>query len=518
MAYGPLVPTWPQLRGLLPEIWVACGVIGALLAPFFTRRPNRACGLIAAAALILGLLSLVGSAPAAGADFGGILAADALSRLWTGLLLLFVLGIVGVWFSAVASDMRQGDGPEFFTLLLGATLGLCLMGGSANLLMIALAVELASLPSYILAGFRKTARLGAEASLKYVLFGASASSIMIYGLSILYGLGGSLQFEQVVRHISFASANGALAMAALLALFVGIAFKISAVPFHFWCPDVFEGANVDVSAFLSVASKGAGLVLLLRLLMILTDAVPTGTAMNAIAIGLGVIGAATITLGNTGALVQTNIKRLLAYSSIAQAGYMLCVLAPLAAGKLGGGQAATALLVYLAVYLFMNLGAFAVAALIERHSGAQEITRYAGLSRRAPVLAACMALFMISLIGLPPLGGFIAKLNVMVLVGSAGPWWWILVGIIAVNTLISIYYYFNVVRWMYLRPSDEPAFTPIPLGTAMTVCCSVILIAMLVLFSPFNAWTARHARIDAPVRMAAERIGPLTSGGAHVAP
>jgi NADH-quinone oxidoreductase subunit N len=511
MPHAPLIPTWLQLRPFFPEIWLAVGILAALGVPFFTRRPNRPCALAAAVALALGLLSLLAADPTVGPWFAGLLSADPLARLWVGLLLLFVLGVVAIWYSAVAPNMHEGDGPEFFTLLLGATLGLALMGSTSNLLMIALAVEMASLPSYVLAGFRKNTRLGAEASLKYVLFGAASTSIMIYGLSILYGLGGSLQFETVVGHLSFTGANGALAMAGLLALFVGIAFKISAVPFHLWCPDVFEGAHVDVSAFLSVASKGAALVLLLRLLSILSSHIPPNTTMLALAVGLGTIAAATITLGNTGALVQTNIKRLLAYSSIAQAGYMLCILAPLPAGKLpasGSDGAATVLLVYLAVYLFMNLGAFAVAALIERHTGADDIAEYAGLNRRSPVLAAAMALFMISLIGLPPLGGFIAKLNVMVLVASAGHGWWILVGVIAVNTIISIYYYFSVVRQMYFRPSEEPAFTPIPLGTALAVACSVVLIAMLILFAPFNAWTARHAQIDTPVRQAALDLRP----------
>jgi NADH-quinone oxidoreductase subunit N len=508
MPHATLLPDWPQLRPFLPEIWLTGGILAALLVPFFTRQANRICGIAAAVAVVLGLISLLSMQATPGPWFAGLLTADPLSRLWSGLLLLFVLGIIAIWFSAVAPQMHDGDGPEFFTLLLGATLGLMLMGTTSNLLMIALAVELASLPSYILAGFRKTSRLGAEAALKYVLFGAAATSVMIYGLSILYGAGGGLQFEEIVHRISFSGANGALAMVGLLALFVGIAFKICAVPFHFWCPDVFEGASVDVSAFLSVASKGAGLVLLLRLLTILVHASPPAGVMTAMAIVLGVIAAATMTVGNTGALIQTNIKRLLAYSSIAQAGYMLCVLAILPTGKSFGGDAATTaassiLLVYLAVYLFMNLGAFAVAALIERHIGADNIIQYAGMGRRAPVLAACMALFMVSLIGLPPLGGFIAKLNVMVLVGSAGHLWWVLVGIIAVNTIISIYYYFNVVRQMYFRPSDEPAFNPIPLGAVLTITCSVVLVAMLIFFAPLTAWTARHARIDRPVPSAA---------------
>src|SRR5581483_975315 len=181
------------------------------------------------------------------------------------MLLLFTIGIVLMWLATTSSRMHEGDGPEFFTLLLGATLGMCLMASTTNLLMLFMAVEMASLPSYVLAGFRKTNRIGAEASLKYVLFGAATSAIMVYGLSILYGLYGTLQVEVLAHTMATSASSSALLVVAIFGLIVGIGFKISAVPFHFWCPDVFEGAHIDVSTFLSVASKGAALVLLLRL-------------------------------------------------------------------------------------------------------------------------------------------------------------------------------------------------------------------------------------------------------------
>src|SRR5205814_1410952 len=217
------------------------------------------------------------------------------------MLVLFVFGIILMWFSTTASTMHEGDGPEFFTLLLGATLGMSLMAETTNLLMLFMAVEMASLPSYVLAGFRKTHSIGAEASLKYVLFGAATSAVMVFGLSYLYGLYGTLQVEELAHHM----ANSPLLVIAFLGLIVGIGFKISAVPFHFWCPDVFEGASIDVSAFLSVASKGAGLLLLMRVLMILGNSagwhnVP-GISLSAIATTVGIIGSVTATVGNTAA-------------------------------------------------------------------------------------------------------------------------------------------------------------------------------------------------------------------------
>jgi NADH-quinone oxidoreductase subunit N len=340
--------------------------------------------------------------------------------------------------------------------------------------------------------------------LKYVLFGAAASSVMIYGLSLLYGLTGSLQFEDLAAGLTFAGGRGALTLAALGAVFVGIGFKIAAVPFHLWCPDVFEGANIDVSAFLSVASKGAGLVLLLRLLTLIgsAPAADSAGALRALAIVLGAVGAVTATVGNTGALVQMNIKRLLGYSSIAHAGYMLCLM-PLVLIAPGAGRqmAAQALLIYLAVYLFMNLGAFTVAALIQRHTGADEIEAYGGMSRRAPILAATMAVFMVSLIGLPPFAGFVAKLNVMLLLGKAGGGWWWLVGVVAVNTLLSVYYYLRVVRQLYLRPSDAPAFRAGPMGSVLAVGCAAMLLLMLIFFAPLSDLAGRYASIHAsPLR------------------
>jgi NADH-quinone oxidoreductase subunit N len=444
-----------------------------------------------------------------------MLAADGVACFWKILLLLFTDGVVLLWFTASRHHQHQGDGPEFFLLLICATLGMALMASAANLLMVFLAVELASLPSYVLAGFRKTSRLGAEASLKYVLFGAAASSVMVWGLSLLYGLCGTLNLygstaadgshlpgvaEQV-----FAQPNAsAMLLAALLAVLVGIGFKVSAVPFHFWCPDVFEGAAVDVTAFLSVASKGAGLVLLLRIAVAVADAArfSPSTVTTVLAGAIGAMGVLSCTVGNTAASVQTNLKRLLAYSSIAHAGYMLCAVAliirsgagpePLSRFATTGSQA---LLFYLTVYLFMNLGAFAVVTAVGRLTGGETLDHFSGLGRRSPLLAGCMALCLFSLIGVPPLAGFTAKFNVMQALAANGGWWWALVAAIAVNTLLSVFYYLRVVKTMYLEDTGAPAVGAVGIGGGIALVSALALLALFVASDGLTRMTTDLARL-----------------------
>jgi NADH-quinone oxidoreductase subunit N len=512
----PFMPGWTGdygLRPFAPELFIIGTIVAVLLAPFFSRRSNLLCAGIALVGLLLALASAVflgARAEDLGTHFRGMLVTDHFSIMWKMMLYLFVIGIIVMWYSTTSPTMQEGDGPEFFTLLLAATLGMSLMASTSNLLMIFMCVELASLPSYVLAGFRKTDRIGAEASLKYVLFGAATSAVMVYGLSMLYGLYGTLQVEVLAAAMTTTAGGTALLTTAIFGLIVGIGFKISAVPFHFWCPDVFEGASIDVSAFLSVASKGAALALLLRVLMLIANAVDfqnTGAvSLVAIAIVIGIIGAVTATVGNLAALVQVNIKRLLAYSSIAHAGYMLCALSlliqhnPSTEAPRVWESAPQAILLYLAVYLFMNLGAFTVAGLIYRETGSETLDEYAELSRRAPIMAVCMGAFMFSLVGLPPFAGFIAKFNLMAVLWANGGWWWSLVAVIGVNTIISLYYYLRVVKVMYLNTSDKPELSPNPLGLGLAMLCAVVLVAMLVAFQMVDRMTTHYSQmyLDGP--------------------
>jgi NADH-quinone oxidoreductase subunit N len=522
----PFIPQWMELRPFVADLWLIVTIVAILLTPFFTSaRSNVPCAIVALAGLAVAFLTqiVVGVGPeVVGYHFRDLLVADHFAVMWKLMLLLFVMGIILLWFTTTAYDMHEGDGPEFFALLIGATLGMSLMASTSNLLMLFMAVELASLPSYVLAGFRKTHRVGAEASLKYVLFGAATSAIMVYGLSMLYGLYGTLKVEELAGAMTQTTGGSALLAVAIFGLIVGIGFKISAVPFHFWCPDVFEGAGIDVSAFLSVASKGAALVLLFRVLMLIASALgyhnTPGVSLTSIATVVGIMGAVTATVGNTAAFVQMNIKRLLAYSSIAHAGYMLCALSLLVrhGSELVGAEqngvvpaeAAQALLLYLAVYLFMNLGAFTVAGVVAKQNGSELIEDYAGLGRRSPVLGAAMSAFMFSLVGLPPFAGFIAKLNVMYVLGDNGGWWWALVAVIGVNTIFSLYYYLRVVKVMYLdapkEGSREITVASNPLGAGLASACAVILVLMLIGFGPMGTLTQAYGKLHLRTASAAK--------------
>ncbi len=506
---NPYIPGWTDLRPFIAELTLIGTIIAVLLTPFFTRKSNVACALVALVGLATALVSLLVVGPDAGKDiqaFAPMLVADPISFLWKVLLLLFVIGIVMLWFATSAADMHEGDGPEFFVLLLGATTGMAFMSSANNLLMLLLSIELASFPSYVLAGFRKTHKTGAEASLKYVLFGAATSAVMTYGMSLLYGLYGTLNLSELCHAMPATTGGTALLVVAIFGLIVGIGFKVAMAPFHFWCPDVFEGASMEVTAFLSVASKGAALVLLLRVAMNVADAYNfsgmNGQMMSAaavLAIMIGSLGALSTFVGNTAAYVQNNIKRLLAYSSIAHAGYMLCAISLMLKAGVTTDPASIVgrtLLYYLAVYLFMNLGAFTVAALVLKQTGVETLDGYAGLGRRNPLLAICMALFMFSFVGLPPLAGFTAKLNILVALLQSGGWWWLLVLVIALNTVLSLYFYMRVVRSMFLINSDQPAFVGNPLGVAMVLMCAIMLVVMFIGSNPMLKLTENYGRLQ----------------------
>jgi NADH-quinone oxidoreductase subunit N len=530
----PFIPSWDApgyaLRPFVGELWLIATIVAVLVVPFFTRKANLASGAVALSGVLFALASVFVVGPSdAGEHFRGLLVTDHVAVFWKATLLIFVAGVILLWFGTTAHDMREGDGPEFFTLLLGGTLGMSLMASTSNLLMLFVAVEMASLPSYVLAGFRKTHRVGAEAAMKYVLFGAAASAVMVYGLSLLYGLYGTLQLADVARAMASAEPGSSpLAVVALVGVVTGLGFKIAAVPFHLWCPDVFEGAGVDVSVFLSVASKGAALVLFLRTALTLAGAYDfePATASTALAVTIGVIAAVTCTVGNTAALVQDNVKRLLAYSSIAHAGYMMCAVSILVRGAHASADfdpvvaSTEALLLYLAVYMFMNLGAFSVVGLVYRQTGRETLDAFRGLGFRSPVMAGAMMCAQVSLIGLIPFAGFTAKLNILVALFRAGGGWWALIAVVAINTVLSAFYYFRVVRAMYLEEpaeGEEGRFLGNPVGLGLAVGSSVVLFSMLILFSPMSRLTTHFSQWEGltpppPPTPPAANTGAVVSG------
>jgi NADH-quinone oxidoreductase subunit N len=344
---------------------------------------------------------------------------------------------------------------ELYALLLAVTLSNVLLATSNDLAMLYLALEMVSVTSYVMVAYMKGDKLSNEASLKYILFGAVSTGVMLYGLTLLYGLTGTTSLPMI--HDVLASgiapeSRMALYVIALL-VFAGFGFKTASVPFHFWCPDVYQGAPTPVTAFLSVAPKAAGFAVMMRFFFWGLATPITGSPLNLQTDIIDwrpllvLVAVLTMTVGNIAALTQTNMKRLLAYSSIAHAGYILMGI--VAASENG----VRAIMIYLMVYVFMNLGAFLVVTIIHYHDGTFDLRDYPGLYRRAPFLTLAMALFLLSLMGIPPLVGFMGKLYVFAAVVESGPTWLAVVG--AVNAAIGAYYYARVLKTMVIDAGNE---------------------------------------------------------------
>ena len=484
------IPTWAELRLVMPEIWLVITMCAVILVPFIKRTSV----VLPVATTFVGLgLALVSALPlltirsGLGQHAFGVLAIDPFSQFFKVLLILFTLFILVQWLVTSRQDTEVKDVPDYLCLLVGATFGMALMASATNLLMIFVAIESASLPSFALAGFLKRHRLSTEASLKYVLFGTVASAVGLYGMSLIYGTTGSLDLNEIARQA--AGGENQIGMTVMLAvgltaMFSSIAFKLSATPLHFWCPDVFQGAPIEVTTFLSVASKGAAVCLLLRVMTAFGAAATwAGPDISFIGLSIGVamLGAVTATWGNLVAFHQDNIKRLLAYSSIAHAGYMIMG-ASLATFVDAGAPAqslAGAILFYLVIYMFMNLGAFTVAALIRQQTGTEDIRDYTGLIRRCPTLSVLLVLFLLSLFGMPGLGGFMGKIYLGVAMFDVGKTVaFVTVAALLINTLISLYFYMRPVYYMVFTESDRPRpnIGPQPAGVLLIVICAVALL------------------------------------------
>jgi NADH-quinone oxidoreductase subunit N len=394
----------------------------------------------------------------------GMLVVDNLAVFFK--MLVGTAGALVVLMSLASREVRVNNdrSGEYFALIVGSCFGMFLMPASMDLIMIYISLEMVSIAGYVMAGFNKDTIRSSEASLKYILYGAFSSGLMIFGFSYLYGLTGSTNIIAIQQLLNLQFANPAFTgndialWVALVLSLAGMGYKISAVPFHFWTPDVYEGAPTPVTAFLSVASKAAGFGLIMRFVLF-TFPMNAETSQPIIAwpMVIAVLSAITMTVGNLTALQQTNLKRLLAYSSIAHAGYILMGLVAAGAevGFLGqssskSDEGIVAILVYLVAYLFMNLGAFYVVMLIANRVGSEEMEDIRGLGRRAPMLATGLAVFVVSLIGLPLTVGFIGKLYLFSAIITQPEWLWLAI-VAIVNTIVSVYYYMRVLIAMFMR-------------------------------------------------------------------
>ncbi len=399
--------------------------------------------------LALGLVIWIQQGPGAGSPsiLGGSFVLDGFAFFWK--LLLLVSTAITVLLSVRFIEEAGYRPGEYFALLLLATTGMLFMVGGTSLLSIWIALELMALSSYVLAGYFKAERKSNEAALKYFVLGALSSGILLYGISLLYGATGSLRLEAVAAALPAAVAQGSwLVPLGWILLATGLLFKVAAAPFHVWAPDVYTGAPTPVTAFLAAASKGASFAILVRILYQGLDAVRADWQLV-----IALVASLSMIWGNLAALTQDNVKRMLAYSSVAHAGYVLVgVLAANAVGQ-------WSVLFYLLAYSLITLGAFGTVILLERREYAGETCAdYAGLARRAPFLAAMMLLFMLALTGIPPTGGFVGKFYLFAAAIEAGWTWVAVIGV--VTSAISLYYYFRIVVFMYQH--DAGAATPVP--------------------------------------------------------
>jgi proton-translocating NADH-quinone oxidoreductase chain N len=443
-----------DLWSIAPELWLAgLGLLVLIVDLFLPAGRKYVAGAIAAGGL---LLALIPASVMLTWEPRTVLAGTYVVDGFAVFFKIIALVSTALVILAAMDGIRTRFEGEFYALLVFTALGLILMAASTDLILLALSIEFVSLGSYVLAGFLKANPKSNEAGLKYFLYGAAASATMFFGFSILYGLTGTTSLYDLPARLRGAPLPAVyLALAFMLA---GFGFKTSIVPFHQWTPDVYEGAPTPVAAFLSVGSKAAGFAVLVRVFLVAVDPARVDWTLL-----MAVLAAITMTLGNLLALPQRNIKRMLAYSSISHAGFILIALA-----AFRGDFGVPGLLIYLFGYLFTQLGAFFVAVLIGVQLGSDEIADYAGLSRRAPVSALLMAVFMLSLTGLPPTAVFVGKFYVLAAAIDNGLLWLAVVGIL--NSVISLYYYVGVIRAMYVMPAateraiPEPAALQVALG------------------------------------------------------
>ena len=468
-----------DLTPIIPAIELTVGILAVILLDLLGkgRYPWLTTG--------VALLALAGAAvsaimqPVDGETVLGVLQLDRFSTVFT--VFCCVTGFVTI-LATVRGEAFKTPGGEFLVLVLSAVLGMNMLAMSVDLVMLYLAFEMVSIPGYVLVAMRRADAKSNEAGVKYVLFGAVSSAIMVYGLSMIVGLAGGTSLAALSDAIAAGQVtNQALWLVACVMMFAGFAFKISAVPFHFWAPDVYAGAPASVAGFLAVASKAAGFVALIRVVGAtmtgpvpdaadpLTTFLPDGGVLIAI---LAVAAVVTMTVGNLAALRQGEIKRLLAWSSIAHAGYLLLLIATWSETSMA------ALVFYLVAYLFMNLAAFLIAGIVIRERGTGELAALKGMGRKNVGIALALAIIMFSLTGLPPFFGFAAKLQLFYAVFDKGFVWLGVIGLL--NGVISLYYYARILNILWFQEAEDGEAPRLGLSVFDKAFCAVLVVPILV--------------------------------------
>lgn len=459
-------------HALAPELTLlAFGTLITVVDIIWDDRSKQAMPTLAGVGLLATLLPVITLA-LDGTDrtmFGGAYVIDDFSLVLKALFL--ISGYVVILMSV--DYIRDGDyyENEYYTLMLTSLLGMVMMSSSRDLISVFVALELLSIPAYMLAAWRKGGARSNEAGLKYYLMGVFASAVMLYGMSLVYGLAGSTAFGAIAEELGSLDSSP-VAILGILFILIGFAFKVSAVPFHTWAPDTYEGAPTPVTAFLAVASKTAGMVALIQLVF-----VAFAGRDDVVQPFFWLIAALTMTIGNLIALRQTNIVRLLAYSGVAQGGFMLV---PFAVAADAPARAVEAVVIYMAIYAFMNLGAFTVVLAVARKTRSGEIDSYGGLFQYAPGLAVAMTIFLAALAGIPPAGGWFAKFGLFRALLDAGGGWAAGLGVVvAVNTVIAFAYYARILGQMWFQPAPDGDERPVVMTGSLKAALAMTIIATM---------------------------------------
>ena len=468
------------LKLVVPETIVVLTVLAVLAADLWALREvelrvRRAIGAMISCAGCLGAIAWMILAPHQGNFAEGMLVVDPLTQFIK--IALLVLTMFTILLS-VDTDFTPHAG-EYCALILLAAVGMMFLVSSEDILMIFVSLELTSLSLYILTAFNKRDAKSAEAALKYFLFGGMAAAFTLFGLSLLYGISGSTNLAQIANAIKGPKLDPLLVLAIVMTV-IGFGFKIAAVPFHLWAPDAYQGAPAPSAAFIASGSKVASFFVFAKVVMIGFKGAEGSAAWHAYLPGwvpvLALMAAASMVLGNLAAIVQSNVRRLLAYSAIAHAGYMLL-------GVLGhGGQSLASLIYYVITYALTTLGAFGVVSVVQGRTGGDRLSDFAGLSRRAPVVSFCMMIFMLSLAGIPPLAGFFGKFYVFAAVlntapGNLGLLWLVIVAL--GMSVVSLYYYLRVLKQIYVAEPSENArevATPILSQVALVLLALAVVV------------------------------------------
>jgi NADH-quinone oxidoreductase subunit N len=468
-------------HAIAPEIVLVVGLCALIVVDVVMLERAKAfvsalCGLTLLAAIVP-LLTLATNDDTSRELFGGAYVVDRTA------LLLKALFIVAGYVTVLLSTNYVAEGEywesEYYVLLVSSVLGMTVMSSARDLISIFIALELLSIPAYMMAAWRKRDTHSNEAGVKYYLMGVFASAVLLYGMSLLYGFTGSTLLTDIGAKLTAGSSTPAITLAVIFVI-VGFGFKISAVPFHTWAPDTYEGAPTPVTAFLAVASKSAGFVALIDVVFYCFVLGPGGksTVADVYVPVIFLLSVATMTIGNLIALRQTNLVRLLAYSGIAQAGF---ILAPFAVADRSARDALSSVIVYLVIYAAMNLGAFAVVIAVARKTRSAELPTMGGLFQYAPGLTVAMTIFLASFIGIPPIGGWYAKFAVMrSLLQAGGPWGYLLAVAVAINTAIAAAYYLKIAKTMWFDPVPDGDLAPVQVPFSLRSALAITVVATIV--------------------------------------